>query len=180
MKRSLCLPTQLNTKEVVRPRSSEKSLRFMGSSMGLSCFVCVCFIFIVMLPFATSWTRRSLLHGRLEKAFSPRGPNRINPFRTIQGSRFALQAKKPSFITEGDSKYFEYNRLESDIYKWWEDSGYFKPSNKPHAKPFVLPMPPPNVTGYLHMGHAIFVALQDIMARFHRMKGYSTLWLPGT
>ena len=47
-------------------------------------------------------------------------------------------------------------------------------------KSYVLPMPPPNVTGGLHMGHALFVALQDILARFHRMKGEPTLWLPGT
>ena len=83
--------------------------------------------------------------------------------------------------------------FEADIYRWWESSGCFDPDAK-HGKPksnpndnnnnkqhpYVLPMPPPNVTGRLHMGHAIFVALQDVLARFHRMRGRPVLWLPGT
>lgn len=76
------------------------------------------------------------------------------------------------------------SEFESKIYQWWEASGCFlpdaKPNNNPNKKPYVLPMPPPNVTGRLHMGHAIFVALQDILARFHRMRGRPVLWLPGT
>lgn len=86
----------------------------------------------------------------------------------------------PNFSNELNSKYFEFQRLETDIYEWWEKSNYFTPKASSTKKPFVIPMPPPNVTGYLHMGHAIFVALQDIMARFHRMRGRPTLWLPGT
>jgi valyl-tRNA synthetase len=75
--------------------------------------------------------------------------------------------------------------FESEIYAWWEESGCFLPDAKQDAngntkQPYVLPMPPPNVTGRLHMGHAIFVALQDILARFHRMRGRPVLWLPGT
>ncbi|GAX25454.1 valyl-tRNA synthetase [Fistulifera solaris] len=72
--------------------------------------------------------------------------------------------------------------FEGEIYKWWESSGCFKPaeSSKADKPPYVLPMPPPNVTGRLHMGHAIFVALQDVLARFHRMRGRPVLWLPGT
>lgn len=73
--------------------------------------------------------------------------------------------------------------FESEIYKWWEASGCFQPDSKgkPCGKPpYVLPMPPPNVTGRLHMGHAIFAALQDVLARFHRMRGRPVLWLPGT
>lgn len=74
--------------------------------------------------------------------------------------------------------------FEGNIYKWWEDAGCFEPDSKQkHAdnkkQPYVLPMPPPNVTGRLHMGHAIFVALQDVLARFHRMRGRPVLWLPG-
>jgi valyl-tRNA synthetase len=103
-----------------------------------------------------------------------------------------LYSGAPNFKNEVTEKYFEFQRLESSIYSWWESSGYFKPDEsnnddtndmtmtKKKKKPFVIPMPPPNVTGYLHMGHAIFVALQDIMARFHRMRGRPTLWLPGT
>lgn len=86
----------------------------------------------------------------------------------------------PDFATEANEKYFEFARLEKSIYEWWEQSGYFQPSADLKKKPYVIPMPPPNVTGYLHMGHAMFVALQDIMARFHRMRGKATLWLPGT
>jgi methionyl-tRNA synthetase len=93
---------------------------------------------------------------------------------------------RPNFQKESAEKYFEFSRLEPEIYDWWEKNGMFLPDSKvgtagtSDEKPFVVPMPPPNVTGYLHMGHAIFVALQDIMARFQRMRGRPTLWLPGT
>jgi valyl-tRNA synthetase len=89
-------------------------------------------------------------------------------------------AVRPDFADEAEAKYFEFQKLEKSIYSWWEESGYFKPSPDSTKQPYVIPMPPPNVTGYLHMGHAMFIALQDIMARFHRMRGKSTLWLPGT
>ncbi|KAM7280463.1 hypothetical protein ACFE04_007597 [Oxalis oulophora] len=63
----------------------------------------------------------------------------------------------------------------------WESQGYFKPNCDEQGKdPFVITMPPPNVTGSLHMGHAMFVTLEDIMVRYNRMKGRPTLWLPGT
>ena len=75
------------------------------------------------------------------------------------------------------------NDFEKEIYAWWENSGCFQPDAKQkptgEKEPYVLPMPPPNVTGRLHMGHAIFVALQDVLARFHRMRGRPVLWLPG-
>jgi valyl-tRNA synthetase len=86
---------------------------------------------------------------------------------------------------QGLDKY-DPSSFESEIYSWWETSGCFQPdaTHLPgidsSKKPYVLPMPPPNVTGRLHMGHAIFVALQDILARFHRMRGRPVLWLPGT
>lgn len=90
----------------------------------------------------------------------------------------------PACVTEGDEMAPQYNptAVEEPLYKWWESSGFFKPSEykKGEKKSYVLPMPPPNVTGGLHMGHAMFVALQDILARYHRMKGEPTLWLPGT
>jgi len=70
--------------------------------------------------------------------------------------------------------------VEERLYKWWEESAYFQPADDNGKQCFVVPMPPPNVTGRLHMGHAMFVALEDIMARFHRMRGHPTLWLPGT
>ncbi|MBI2607361.1 MAG: class I tRNA ligase family protein [Candidatus Doudnabacteria bacterium] len=80
---------------------------------------------------------------------------------------------------------------EAKLYKLWESSGYFAPEAHPpwtdnpqtnpnHGKPFTISMPPPNVTGTLHVGHAVMLALQDIMIRFERMRGRKTLWLPGT
>ncbi len=69
---------------------------------------------------------------------------------------------------------------EDNIYKTWEKSGLFTPKVEEDKKPFVIMMPPPNATGTLHLGHAVMLALQDIMTRYHRMKGEPTLWLPGT
>lgn len=69
---------------------------------------------------------------------------------------------------------------EDAIYAKWEKSGHFKPANHADKKPFVITMPPPNATGTLHLGHAVMLAVEDIMVRFHRMKGHPTLWLPGT
>eukprot|EP00210_Caulerpa_lentillifera_P001746 g1676.t1 len=68
---------------------------------------------------------------------------------------------------------------EEKIYRWWEESGYFEP-NLNSEECFMIPMPPPNVTGRLHMGHAMFVTMQDVMIRFARMQGKSALWIPGT
>ena len=76
-------------------------------------------------------------------------------------------------------KVYEPQQVESKIYKMWEDNGYFRPSQKADAKPFTIVMPPPNVTGQLHMGHAMDATLQDTLIRFKRMQGYSALWLPG-
>ncbi|EKX31259.1 hypothetical protein GUITHDRAFT_83283 [Guillardia theta CCMP2712] len=90
----------------------------------------------------------------------------------------------PDCITAGNEMPPQYNpqEVEEPLYKWWESNGLFKPKEykEGEKKSYVLPMPPPNVTGGLHMGHAMFVALQDILARYHRMTGKPTLWLPGT
>ena len=77
-------------------------------------------------------------------------------------------------------KAYDFAAVETPIYKWWESSGNFKPSNKKGADPFTIVMPPPNVTGSLHLGHALESAIQDAVVRWRRMQGYSTLWLPGT
>ncbi len=69
--------------------------------------------------------------------------------------------------------------VESRWYEWWESQGYFTPRIDYSQKPFVIIMPPPNVTGELHMGHALFVAVEDLLIRWRRMQGYPTLWLPG-
>ena len=76
-------------------------------------------------------------------------------------------------------KVYEPQQVENQIYKMWEDNGYFRPSERVDAKPFTIVMPPPNVTGQLHMGHAMDATLQDTLIRFKRMQGYSALWLPG-
>src|SRR5687768_14851011 len=84
-------------------------------------------------------------------------------------------------------KAYDFKSTEPRIYAMWEAGGYFKPHNDPNKpgfdpsiKPFVITIPPPNVTGELHIGHAMFVSVEDLMTRYHRMKGYSALWVPGT
>lgn len=70
--------------------------------------------------------------------------------------------------------------FEEKIYKEWNDKGYFKADVDRNKEPFTIVMPPPNITGQLHMGHALDDTIQDTITRFKRMQGYSTLWLPGT
>jgi len=105
-------------------------------------------------------------------------------------------------------KNWQHQDNEEKIYASWEKRGFFKPESAsrqsavagglnyelritnndlphalpptPHASPFVISMPPPNVTGRLHIGHALFISIEDLMTRYHRLKGESTLWLPGT
>jgi len=76
-------------------------------------------------------------------------------------------------------KAYEAGKVEQKWYQFWLDKGYFTPKIDPKKKPFVVMMPLPNVTGGLHMGHVCFLTPEDIMARWHRMKGDPTLWLPG-
>ncbi|MEE9599600.1 MAG: valine--tRNA ligase, partial [Anaerolineales bacterium] len=84
-------------------------------------------------------------------------------------------------------KTYDFKAAEARLYKFWEDNGYFKPTNDPNLpghdptiKPYVISIPPPNVTGILHLGHVLFVTLEDLMIRYQRMKGVPTLWVPGT
>ena len=70
--------------------------------------------------------------------------------------------------------------FEESLYNEWEKNGYFKPSMDKTKKSYTIVMPPPNVTGKLHMGHALDAALQDLLIRYKRMQGYNTLWVPGT
>ena len=77
-------------------------------------------------------------------------------------------------------KVYEPQQVEGRIYRMWMDHDCFKATPDPDKKPFSIVMPPPNVTGQLHMGHAMDSTLQDILTRFKRMQGYSALWLPGT
>src|SRR5690242_2541458 len=76
-------------------------------------------------------------------------------------------------------KAYEPGSVEAKWYRFWEEGGYFKPRPNPTRKPFVISMPPPNVTGALHLGHAITATVEDSLIRYHRMKGDETLWVPG-
>ncbi|MDH3944432.1 MAG: valine--tRNA ligase, partial [Anaerolineae bacterium] len=84
-------------------------------------------------------------------------------------------------------KSYDFKATEERVYAMWEQNGFFRPSNDPNQdghdpsiKPYVISIPPPNVTGELHIGHALFVAMEDLMVRYHRMKGIPTLWVPGS
>lgn len=77
-------------------------------------------------------------------------------------------------------KNFDIKKRENEIYKNWEENGYFKPVIDKDKKPFVISMPPPNVTAKLHIGHALDDTIQDILIRYHRMLGDPTLYVPGT
>ena len=89
-------------------------------------------------------------------------------------------------LPEKLTKPYQPDETEGRIYKLWEESGFFNPDNLPviryplHATRLSMVMPPPNVTGVLHMGHALMLTLQDIIIRYKRMRGFKTLWLPGT
>ncbi|CAM9542848.1 unnamed protein product [Pylaiella littoralis] len=112
------------------------------------------------------------------------------PRRWIRASAAAAEAETdtakaalgpPSVVDENGDMATQYDFLsvERSMYAWWEEKGYFKPGGDAKKKPYVVPMPPPNVTGYLHMGHAMGTTLQDILTRYHRMRGEPTLFLPG-
>ena len=75
---------------------------------------------------------------------------------------------------------FEPKSFEEKIYQEWNEKGYFKPSEDKSKEPYTIVIPPPNITGKLHMGHALDETLQDILIRYKRMRGYNTLWIPGT
>ena len=90
-------------------------------------------------------------------------------------------------MTQEMPKIYEPQQWEEKLYEWWESMGFFRPEQQiesgladPDAPPFVISMPPPNVTGVLHLGHAITSAIEDMLIRYHRMAGRPTLWLPGT
>ena len=77
-------------------------------------------------------------------------------------------------------KAYEPHEVEKKWYQYWLDNGYFKPDMSSTAQPYCIVIPPPNVTGSLHMGHALNNTLQDILIRYKRMQGYKTLWQCGT
>ena len=101
----------------------------------------------------------------------------MNPDTTPTREAFKEPNIPAKFLKPYDSA-----STEDAIYQGWIDSGYFNPDNLPerHKVPFSIVLPPPNVTGILHMGSAFMVAIEDVMVRYARMKGFKTLWIPGT
>lgn len=77
------------------------------------------------------------------------------------------------------AKAYNHQEFEEEIYRLWESKGYFKPEVNPDGQPFCCIMPPPNANGSLHIGHALFIAIQDLMTRYARLLGKAALWLPG-
>ena len=78
------------------------------------------------------------------------------------------------------NKTYDPGQVEEKIYEMWMDKGYFRAETDENKEPYCIVIPPPNITGQLHMGHALDNTLQDILTRWRRMQGYSALWLPGT
>ena len=93
-----------------------------------------------------------------------------------------METEKENSVNEKLLKPYDPKETEDRIYKIWEESGYFNPDNLPqtNGQTFTIALPPPNVTGTLHMGHALNATIQDILIRQKRMQGYKTLWIPGT
>ncbi len=89
--------------------------------------------------------------------------------------------QKPPIDPNNMAKAYDPQQYEQPLYDWWESQGYFKPEHAgPEAEPFVISMPPPNVTGALHLGHAMPASFEDLMIRYYRMQGRAALWVPGT
>lgn len=86
-------------------------------------------------------------------------------------------------MTKAMEESYHPKQVEAAWYAWWEKKGFFHPDAQRviqgKAKPFVMVIPPPNVTGALHLGHALMLAIEDAVMRYRRMSGYETLWLPG-
>ena len=78
------------------------------------------------------------------------------------------------------TKFFDHKKAESRWYEYWEKGGYFKAGEREGRPNYCIVIPPPNVTGILHLGHALNNTLQDILCRWKRMSGFNVLWMPGT
>lgn len=78
------------------------------------------------------------------------------------------------------NKPYDPQQVEQPLYQWWEEKNFFAPDENAPLGPFVISIPPPNVTGELHLGHTMFVTIEDLMIRWRRMQGYKALWVPGT
>lgn len=131
---------------------------------------------------ATAYRREGITHARAWYPFSGqrRGQTNVKATSNVQAPANDGAATTSTNATQLP-KNFDPVEAEPRLYTWWETEGHFKPDMDATGRPpFTVSMPPPNVTGKLHMGHAMFVTLQDIMVRYQRMRGCPTLWLPGT
>lgn len=178
------MPSQLDTRSR-RRKSTSFSIRRTMMAMALLSTSVKAF---------TAPSRRSVVSSAsslfgMNQKFSFNGETKlhlsttaIEETKSLVDTKYDVENKAQGIIGKYEPALFE-----DKIYKWWEDAGCFQPDAKQskeeaasnRREPYILPMPPPNVTGRLHMGHAIFVALQDVLARFHRMRGRPVLWLPG-
>src|SRR5258706_10059412 len=77
-------------------------------------------------------------------------------------------------------KNYDHKKVEEKLYQIWEEKGYFKPKIDKKKKPFTIVLPPPNASGKMHTGNVLMIAIEDLLVRWHRMKGDPTLWIPGT
>ena len=99
---------------------------------------------------------------------------------------YDLSEKRPIiqyifFLTMSElPKSYDACEVEKKLYSFWEEGGFFQADPQAERTPFSIVMPPPNVTGVLHMGHALVNTLQDVIVRWRRMLGYEVLWVPGT
>ena len=124
------------------------------------------------------------MYGALVVSYKQGGNARHSPFtqmRTSAWRAFLIFKKtKETTMSKELAKTYDPKGLEDRLYQKWLDSGYFHAKVNKAKKPFTIVMPPPNVTGQLHMGHALDETMQDILIRFKRMQGYEALWQPGT
>ena len=103
----------------------------------------------------------------------PKAPSNENQKNESEAQQDSFQA------TSALADRYAANEVESRIYKWWESSGFFKAADVSTKPPFCIILPPPNVTGQLHMGHALDHTIQDVLIRWKRMSGFNALWIPG-
>ena len=124
------------------------------------------------------------MYGTLEVSYKQGGNARHSPFTQMRASEWRafliIKKTKETTMSKELAKTYDPKGLEDRLYQKWLDSGYFHAKVNKAKKPFTIVMPPPNVTGQLHMGHALDETMQDILIRFKRMQGYEALWQPGT
>src|SRR4030067_1288886 len=105
-------------------------------------------------------------------------PRKARPFVLSDGRVFCWRGAAMARVDLPTT--YDYRSVEQRLYSWWQEQGYFQPGPDDSAAPFVVSMPPPNVTGELHLGHAMFVAMEDLIIRPRSMCGRPALWVQGS